>query len=173
MICDDCKKNEAVISYAQLVNNELVEVHLCADCARKRMMGDFTFNSAVNDRVGNFLKELFKLTGSFQDEMSQKICPNCGTKFSEISEHGLGCEKCYEHFEDELKSAFRYMSENTRHVGKIPKSAGKEVFYNRDYNILKEKLARAIELEEYEEAAKLRDQMRDIKKEEYEHRTIK
>ncbi|WP_138159649.1 UvrB/UvrC motif-containing protein [Peptoniphilus catoniae] len=163
MLCDNCKKNEAMISYTKMIGNEIEEIHLCADCAEKKMREDLVFNSAVTDRVESFLKELFKLTGNDRSAVTDKKCKTCNTSFKELEENRLGCENCYENFKDEIQSMLTSLKFSSKHKGKIPKSAGNNIIYRRDEQDLMDKLSKAIELENYEDAAVFRDKLKELR----------
>ncbi|MGO1580765.1 MAG: UvrB/UvrC motif-containing protein [Peptoniphilaceae bacterium] len=164
MICDNCKENEAIISYTKMIGNEVEEVHLCAKCAEIKMRKDLVFNNIVNDKVESFLKELFKLSGKSQDGINKKSCSVCGTNFKDLEKNSLGCEHCYEEFKEEIESMILSFKSSSKHRGKIPISAGKEAFIKREKEELINKLSVAIELEEYEEAALIRDKIKELKK---------
>ncbi|EFI41343.1 MULTISPECIES: UvrB/UvrC motif-containing protein [Peptoniphilus] len=163
MLCDSCGKKEAIISYTKMMGNDVEEVHLCADCAEKKMREDLEFNSAVTGKMENFLKEIFKLTGNLNSDIVKKKCSHCGTGFKELENNELGCEWCYDEFEDEIKSMLTSLKSSSKHKGKIPRSAGDKVVFKREEDELLNKLSVAIELEEYEEAARLRDELKALR----------
>ncbi|MDY2987530.1 MAG: UvrB/UvrC motif-containing protein [Peptoniphilus sp.] len=163
MLCDSCKENEAIISYTKMSGNNVEEVHLCATCAEKKMKEDLTFNQAISSQVDSFLKELFKLTGNFDKEVIKKSCPNCGTTFDEFEKNHLGCESCYETFSSELSSMLNNLKYASKHKGKIPQSADAAISMRREEEELEDSLRKAIESEEYEKAAIIRDRIKEIR----------
>lgn len=163
MLCDNCKKNEAIISYTKMSGNNIEEVHLCASCAEKKMKEDLIFNQVVSSQVDSFLKELFKLTGNYDKEFVKKTCPNCGTTFDELEKGHLGCEKCYDIFSSEISGILNSLMYSSKHKGKIPNSAGHEVKLKREEEDLNQELKIAIEMEEYEKAAILRDKLKALR----------
>lgn len=163
MICDNCGKKNAIVSYVKMQDSEIEEVHLCAECAEEKMMKDITFNTALSGTVENFLKDLFKLRGKLNKTTIEKKCSHCGTTFEEISENKIGCENCYTEFKDEIESMLVSLTSLSKHKGKIPTSASGDLILKREENELIDKLSVAIELEEYEEAANLRDRLKELR----------
>lgn len=163
MLCDNCNENEAIISYTKMSGNNVEEVHLCPSCAEKKMQEDLVFNQVVSSKVNNFLKELFKLTGNFDQEAIKKECASCGTTFEEFEKGILGCEDCYNTFNAEISSMLNSLKYTSRHKGKIPSSAGDFVKKKREEEELEASLKIAVESEEYEQAAIIRDKLRALR----------
>ncbi|RVU54284.1 UvrB/UvrC motif-containing protein [Anaerosphaera multitolerans] len=163
MLCDSCGKREAIIAYTKMQGNDIEEVHLCAECAEEKMKKDLVFNNAVSEKMESFLKDLFKLTGKFNNSTPNKSCKHCGTTFAELENNKLGCEMCYEEFKEEIEEMLSSFTSSSRHKGKIPVGAGSEIISKREENELLDKLSVAIELEEYEEAAVLRDKLKELR----------
>jgi len=90
-------------------------------------------------------------------------CGNCGTYFSEFKKGGLlGCSECYRSFSDELNPVLKRVQGSLKHVGKVPGSRGKSQAGKSDINGLQIMLQKAVENEEYEEAAKIRDKIKKL-----------
>ena len=183
MLCQNCGKNEVNFRYTQIVNGVKKEMTLCEDCARKLgLYNDMDFSmpismsSFLGDMLGNY-EEAF--LPSFSSIATSK-CNTCGTDYDEFIERGLlGCENCYDVFSNKIDSLLKNIHGSNRHVGRISKfiesnnnlnefnKAEKELKNNKKEKVskieeLKEKLNKAIKEERYEDAAKLRD---EIKKE--------
>lgn len=169
MKCERCQKNEAVIHISQVVNGVQTEHHLCELCAAqsgynlnmKNMVQPF-FSS------GLFGSSIFNTTGGIpafgQSTSKDLICPECGTSFEEFRKSGLlGCSRCYDAFRERLDPVLRRVQGGTRHIGR-PVCRSEE---NREQLILKAKLAQlrkelaaAVQREAYEEAARIRDEIK-------------
>lgn len=154
--CDECGKGEATVHYTQVTKDQgIKEVHLCQECAEKQ--GE---KPAAQVSLAELLSGLKELEGRAQPG---KVCPQCGLCFPNFRKTGkLGCGQCYEQFASELDPIITRMHGGTSHIGKGP-----VVFHERKTTV--EKLARyrrelseAIEREEYEEAARLRDRIKDL-----------
>lgn len=97
------------------------------------------------------------------DEASDIICSTCNTSFKEYKKTGkLGCSECYKAFEDELDPRIKSIYGFSEHVGKYPKNKAKNNSSIERIRELKEQLNTAIKNEEYEDAAKLRDEILKI-----------
>ena len=93
----------------------------------------------------------------------EKACKKCGTKLSFVLKTGkTGCDECYEEFGEKIKSLCNEIQKSTLHKGKIPKSAGEEIRRKRRYEELKKKISEAVEKEDYETAAKLHKELKEI-----------
>lgn len=161
MICDNCKKNEATVHTIQYINGNMTEKHLCKECAEQygnslKELTNFDFFSN-ND----FIKDFFNVKLP-----EEKTCPVCGFSFDDFKRSGfLGCPECYKTFRREIIPMLRRVHGNTKHVGAIPEAEGKEMQIKNRINELKNKLNDAVAKEDFEEAAKLRDEINGLKKE--------
>ena len=157
-LCDVCKENPATVHYTEIVNNKLKKLNLCEHCARDKGLG-------VTAHFG--VAEILKgLTEAQQHEPSEPelTCDFCGLSFSRFRKVGrLGCPHCYETFHGELEPILSDVHKKTEHVGKGPSAAAMMDTTTKRLAELNRKLNRAVEDEEYERAAELRDEIRQIK----------
>lgn len=164
MLCDICKERESVISYTRVNDNEIEEVHLCEVCAEEKFKKDFKGYQNIIPQLENVLKNIFQFTANSSQEEDDISCEYCGRTFSELKRTGsLGCPKCYHTFSKEIKKYLSALNINLKYRGKIPKNADKYLSYSRKLEDLREKLDLAINLEEYEKAAELRDEIKKLK----------
>jgi len=152
--CSICNK-QATVHLTQIVNNKIHKMDLCESCAQKK---------GVTDPQGFSLADLLSKTAITQQvEDAQLVCPKCGLQTSDFRRTGrLGCATCFEFFAPILRPVLEDIHVGVTHVGKVPLVA-----VNRQQNYaklqrLQNSLARAIEEEAYEEAAKYRDQIKLI-----------
>lgn len=170
MLCERCKKNEANVHIAKIINGVKQESNLCEKCAKE--MGSF------GAHIDMSLESPFtfqNILSGIMDYISQPlekgndyvpICKNCGTNYKEFKEKGLvGCSECYKNLGVTLIPVIKSVQGNTQHVGKIPKKTGKDILYKKKMLELKEELQKAITLEEYEKAAVIRDKIRELQNE--------
>lgn len=156
MICDNCKIRESVISFTKIEDNEVTEVHLCKECAAKKFKGNFLMIDGFKD----LFKELFNTEETIDIE---KTCRFCGRRIEEVLKtSNLGCIHCYDEFRDEINDFLQNYQLSSVHKGKIPKSCPTDLKVGRKILDLKDKLQEALILENYEEAAILRDKIRDL-----------
>lgn len=164
MLCDLCGKNQATVHLTEIVDNQMAELHLCEECARQKSV-------QMEQQFG--LADLLAGLAEFEKPQEEKEiiklkCPNCNLAYADFKKIGrLGCSECYNTFKRYLNPLLKRIHGSTRHVGKAPlKLAGKTERKKTDVQELRERLAKAVEQEEFEEAARLRDQIKELDKQE-------
>ncbi len=164
MLCDDCGKNPATIKFTQIVNNKKTVLHLCRDCAEKRGLKEAISN--VSFSLGDLFAGMTKeKSDKVEGEKAEILCPGCGHSFAEFQKIGkLGCGICYETFSSQLKDLLRRIHGSNQHVGKSPPQLTPKMELKREVRKLREDLRKAIESEEFEKAAELRDRIRELNK---------
>lgn len=165
MLCDECKKRNATIHMTKIVNQQKIEKHLCDQCAREQ--GELAFYSesgfSVHDFITGLLQTGMTLTAAEKEE--EAACPNCKMRYSDFSEHGkIGCSTCYSFFAAQVEPLIKRIHGSAVHTGKIPKRGGVILENQLKIKRLRQVLERCVEHEEYEEAARLRDEIRLIEK---------
>ncbi len=162
MLCQDCHKNEATVHLTQIINNKKVELNLCKSCAEKR--GFHSPFEKMPFPLAQFLTGMLKEKGEITRNGLQTLkCPNCGMTFTEFSKMGrLGCGSCYTAFRTQLKDLLRKVHGSNEHRGKTPSTTVKELKPIREERKLKEQLRQAIEKEDFETAAIIRDKLKEL-----------
>lgn len=170
MYCDECKERPAKVHYTQVVNGKQTEMHLCEECAQKKSQINIGFHFEPGLSLQNLLAALMgQEIGGYQPlgvSMTDAMCcKNCGSTYREFSKCGkLGCSQCYEEFKDYLAPIIRKLHGNSYHTGKIPLRTGGVIHLKRELESLRNELQAAIQVEEYERAAELRDKIRELEK---------
>ena len=174
MLCEKCKKRTATVFYNENINGKTRSYSLCGECAAKlhekgelqditSMIGSFAdpFSSLHHDLFGSF----FGISARVQSG-TDKVCPECGMTFHEIAKSGkVGCPACYTTFAEELSHLIQSVHGTTQHTGNVPARHRVKKERNEKLNQLKVDLQKAIENEEYENAAELRDEIRKLENE--------
>lgn len=161
MLCQSCGKRQATTHIKTILNGELKEYDLCSECANKMGYGSF---------FGNMGFDLNKLFGSFMDSfpsaaLTAKRCQCCGSSFEDIAKSGkVGCANCYDVFYEELLPSIQRIHGRTSHIGKLAHSAGTQVKIKNELSRLKAELQKAINEQEFEKAAEIRDSIRELEK---------
>jgi protein arginine kinase activator len=154
MKCEICQQNEAAVHFKQVVNGSVRELHVCQDCASENgfdvqspmALTDFLFGLGMPDTE--------------VDGTLEKTCPSCSLTLSAFRKHSrVGCARCYETFSEELETVLRAMHGADRHVGKVP--AGEKL--SAEIVAMQRALERAVSQEDFEEAAELRDAIKNLK----------
>ncbi|MBN2483093.1 MAG: UvrB/UvrC motif-containing protein [Candidatus Omnitrophica bacterium] len=157
MNCDICHKIVATVHLTEIVNEKVVELHICQKCAKVKT-DELKSQLSLSDFLGGLVDK------PDTKKTVPTACPLCGLTFNEFREKGrLGCGECYGAFKDQILPLFRKIHGSTQHVGKIPAHVEKKILIDREKEELKNRLARAVKLEEYEEAARIRDKLKHIR----------
>jgi protein arginine kinase activator len=162
MLCDECLKNPASVHMTTFVNGQVKTVHLCAQCAARRKTPVVISGFSFNDLLSAFYET---------DETQDLKCGECGTTISSFQKTGrLGCANCYKAFETSLLPVLKSVHMSTLHTGKRPGEQvavdlGRETSSLEKKEQLKRALRMAVSTENFEEAAKLRDEIARIEKE--------
>lgn len=162
MICQFCKKNVATIHFTNVDGNDVVKIHICRSCAEAKGF-DYLKRS-------NFEKTDL-LAGLVNSALTEKVgprrkCGHCGRTYAAFSKSaGLGCSKCYDSFGEDIAKVLKRIHGNARHLGKSPRRyCNEKVNARRRIRALEDELIISVELENYERAARLRDEIADLKK---------
>ena len=159
MNCEVCGKKEATVHLTEIVNDQVTKLNLCEDCAREK-------GAEMEEHFGlsELLAGLTDIGTTVEPETAITTkCPNCGLSYQNFRKIGrLGCSVCYDAFKKELTPLLKRIHGSDRHVGKVPLKGGKTIKDTRTLQDLKVQLDKAIQMEEFEEAAKLRDKIRDL-----------
>ncbi len=161
MVCQDCNKEEAVIHFTQIVQNQKITLNLCKKCASKRGF-QTTFPNLSSFSLEHFLGGI---AGSEEETGTHpnRVCATCGLSYQQFRETGrLGCGDCYNAFEEELNNILRKIHGAGLHVGKLPEGSDKDLKIKRKIEDLKEKMRVSIEQEEFEKSAKIRDEVKRL-----------
>ena len=164
MQCDICGKKKATVHLTEILDEQMSEMHLCEECAREKSV-------QMEQQFG--LADLLAGLSDFgkQVKTSDKVkieCPHCQLNYDDFRKFGrLGCSKCYDAFKAQLSTLLKKIHGSSHHLGKSPRripSADREEINN--LHDLKTQLMKAIEMEDFELAARLRDKIRLIEKKE-------
>jgi protein arginine kinase activator len=160
MLCCACKEKPATVHLTQIVGDKMQKLDLCEECAKTKGVSDPTsFNLADAD-------VLFGLGASQEIEQStgtETKCPRCGFTQADFKKSGrLGCPECYKTFAEGLEGLLKTMHKGTRHAGKVPAALRESRDQSDRLKLLQKKLAKAIDDENFEQAASLRDEIKQI-----------
>jgi protein arginine kinase activator len=161
MSCDQCREREAVIHLTQIVNDQVTTLHLCERCAAEK--GVESPASVTKTPLGTFLAAMGK-EAETPAPKSADTCARCGGSLQDFRESGrLGCPECWRAFETPLRDLLRRLHGSTHHVGERyadgQGAAGEPKVEVAD---LRERLRVAVESENFELAAELRDRLRVV-----------
>jgi protein arginine kinase activator len=159
MLCLICKEKEATVHLTQIAGEKVQKVDLCEECAKQK---------GVNDPAGFSLADLMLGLGAAQ-EIEQAAggadvkCPKCGFTQADFKKTGrLGCAACYQTFAEGLEGLLKTMHKGVKHAGKIPGSLKQSRDLADTLKKLEKKLSKAIADEDFEIAANVRDEIKQL-----------
>lgn len=160
MVCDLCKDGEAVIQLTEIEGSGVRQLHLCEKCAAER--GVETTITSAKPQINNFLQTIHEQMAGQKGEPAQ--CSFCGGTLADFRQNGrLGCAHCYETFESSLRDLLRRVHGNSKHIGRrYVAPLPTELPHVSTATELRDRLKRAIEAEQFELAADIRDKLRGI-----------
>jgi protein arginine kinase activator len=164
MLCQDCGKKKAEVSITEVVHNEKVVLQLCRECAEKR--GFHNPLEGVPFPLAEFLASMLNQSQLSPSEKGNQItCSACGTSFADFTRTGrLGCDNCYVVFRGQLDDLLRKVHGSTQHRGKFPKMSPDVMKPLREERNLQDELKKAVQNEDFEKAAKIRDRLKTLTK---------
>lgn len=176
MLCENCGKHEANVRYTQIINGVKKEMALCEECAKEKGISNIDFNIPIN--FSSFLSDVF---GEYNDSnflpqftnTNTLKCKKCGLTYDEFINTGkFGCENCYSTFSDKIDYLVKNLHGSTKHIGRRSKyvkqneteKVNEEKVQKEESKLDKKKkeLKQAIKDERYEDAAKLRDEIKKL-----------
>ena len=157
MQCSICKEKPATVHFTHM-GEKMQKLDLCEECAKAKGFTDPSFTYADLVLGLGATQEIEQAAGGIELK-----CPRCGFTQADFKKSGrLGCPECYKTFSEGLSGLLKTMHKGTRHVGKAPEAL-RSSFENSDrLKALQKKLEKAIELENFEEAAQLRDEIKQV-----------
>jgi len=160
MTCQRCQQSKATVHVTDTMP-EKRERHLCEECAEKEGIIIKHHHQTTNEILQQFIKHKTGLAGA--DELA---CPKCGLTFRDFQLKGqLGCPEDYEAFRSVLMPLIERAHEGaTQHVGKVPPTVDDSVRHNTGLLRLRRELQDAIEQEDYEMAARVRDAIQALER---------
>ena len=174
MLCQNCSKAQATTHIKRVINGETTEQHLCAACAKK--LGFDSFFDDFSLSIPNFFSGFFSDAAPALTGRQTERCPSCGSSFEEIVRTGMvGCADCYETFYDKLLPSIQRIHGRARHAGKHPpevvtaeqpaQAKPEKPTKEQQIEDLQKQMQQAIEEQNFEQAAVLRDNIKALKEE--------
>ena len=165
MICDKCGERPATVIVKKNQQGQVYERHLCHVCAAENHGLNMAFEQdplAIHQLLSNWFPTHQASVNPVKKEVA--VCSSCGFSFNKFLNIGkFGCADCYDTFGPQLDEIFKRLHNgNTEHRGKIPASYGSTLKIKKEIEELRKQMQTAIEEERFEEAARLRDEIREL-----------
>ena len=152
MLCEECGQHEAEVIVTTVVNGQSTTRHLCRECVKKYKTGD----------IQAVLAAMLSAMGQKQ-QAPDITCPRCGETYQEFQKTGmLGCPDCYQAFRKELTPLITRVQGRAQHAGRRPPVSEEEQKRLLLMEELRTKMEAAVAEENFEEAARLRDELRAL-----------
>ncbi len=161
MRCEHCGERDAEIHLTEIVQDEMTTIHLCSSCAAEKGVSSTT---SPEPPIADFLAHMGEGSQDAAFSGAHEACPYCGTTADDFRKTGrLGCSQCYAHFAPQLRGLLRRVHGASQHIGKVYLSAASDLD-DRDLRLatLRRRLERAVEIEDFEAAASLRDEILEL-----------
>ncbi len=173
MLCDECNLNEASYTVSLMMEGQITTRHLCPECMARvnthmnaqtvKTLLSSIMAAITGERVASAQEE------EEEDDLNSPACPRCGMKFSQYKRSGkLGCPACYEAFREQLRPMLLKIHGRVQHAGRRPLCTEAAQRSRTRQEELSREMALAVSLEDFETAARLRDQIRALAREEKE-----
>lgn len=160
MLCNICKQNEATVHLTQIVGDKMQKVDLCEGCSKEKGVSDPSTFSLADLLLGlGSAQELEQAGGA------EVKCAQCGFTQADFKKNGrFGCAECYNTFAEGLESMLKSMHKGVVHKGKVPKAIAQTRDVTEKLKRLQKELDKAILEEDFERAAVVRDEIKEVKK---------
>jgi protein arginine kinase activator len=158
MLCDDCGENEAILHLTSIENNQIKSSYLCEQCASER--GWSPGWAPATFRSLTFWRRWGKPT---MRAASEGRAPTADSSWTTSKDGRLGCSHCYVAFEPHLRPLLRRLHGGTQHIGKVYLPPNPSVAQREERLAgLRRKLSKAVESEDFERAAQIRDLIKSL-----------
>lgn len=165
MLCESCHQNEATVHLTQVVDGKAEKFHLCEACAAQKGIDVHAEPMDLSGVMASLKEQLGHLKAARDDSQAPgaAVCPACGLTRTEILKKGrLGCDRCYEMFAAEMLPVILSLQHSDQHLGKVPRRSSARMKTTVEQARLRRELDKAVAGENYELAARLRDQIKAL-----------
>ncbi len=168
MLCERCQERPATVHYTEVINNKQRKMNLCEICAGQVQAEGFGFlpQIGLHSFLAGFLSQMPGVQQFAPPAREDAKCKVCNMPESLLAQKGLlGCGDCYRHFGERLDPLMKRIHGSCNHIGKVPVRTGGRIRFARQVEELRSKLRDAVAAEKFEQAAELRDRIKELEKE--------
>ena len=155
--CSNCNK-PATIHLTQIIDNQIKKLDFCEDCPHHKGMSDSGGFSLAELLSGNSIEKADMLSAG-----GRQVCQKCGYTSIDFKKMGrFGCGQCYTDLESFIAPLLEGMHKGYKHKGKVPQQMLERLDAGREIEELRGRLEQAIKAERFEDAARFRDELKQI-----------
>jgi protein arginine kinase activator len=160
LMCQLCRQRQATVHFTRIINGQKVEMYVCEACARESNEIKLNLHQLLSGIMGQ------EASKGIPDEPVPAVkCAVCGMTAEEFNKTGLlGCTECYRTFGESIHTLLKRIHGNVKHHGKVPMKLSSRLQPVRNLLALKQELQKCILEENYEQAAVLRDLIKEAEK---------
>lgn len=175
MLCQNCNNNEANVRYTQIINGEKKEMFLCDKCSKELGIDNMKLSLPIDfsSFFGDLLNEYDSSFMPLLQKPNELKCDKCNMTYNEFMELGkFGCDNCYDAFSRRIDTILKRLQGSNRYSGRkaeeneeIQNEVVREEETSSKEEIiqkLKLQLKQLVQEEKYEEAAKVRDEIKKL-----------
>lgn len=174
MLCQKCNHNEANVRYTQIINGEKNEVFLCEECSKKLGIDNIKLNLPIDfsSFFGDLLNEYDNNLMPLMKKPNELKCDKCNMTYNEFIETGkFGCDNCYDAFSQRIDLILKRLHGSNRYNGREANfnEEAEEINVEKKVDSKQEKieelrktLKQLVQEEKYEDAAKIRDKIKEL-----------
>ena len=168
MLCERCQERPATVHYTEVINNKQRKMNLCEICAGQVQAEGFGFlpQIGLHNFLAGFLSQMPGMQQFAPPAEEGAKCDVCNMPESLLAQKGLlGCGDCYRHFGQRLDPLMKRIHGSCNHIGKVPVRTGGRIRFVRQIEELRGQLRDAVAAEKFEQAANLRDRIKELENE--------
>jgi len=165
VICERCNSLDATVHVTKVIDGTKKEIHMCENCAKKQETIDFETPFTTNNFLANLIDSV-QSSPLKVNYIKTTTCSKCGMNYGKFKQTGrLGCDECYQTFEEKLIPLIKRVHGYENHTGKIPKRASVAIRMKREIMDLQKELDRVVSKQAFEKAVEIRDRIHYLEEE--------
>lgn len=163
MLCQNCNLRTATVHFTQIINNKKTEMYLCELCAKEKNKFGINIPMDISNFFAGFTGIPAELTYAQNSQQQKVACDGCGMSYDEFRKTGkMGCSRCYDLYGERIRPLLKRIHGSVSHTGKAPKKIAQTLRIDSELSKMKAELEAAVQREDYERAAELRDRIREL-----------
>jgi protein arginine kinase activator len=165
LLCQNCNMRTATVHFTQITNNKKTEMYLCEVCAKEKNKFGMNIPMDISNFFAGFTGIPSELKYARDGRQQAAVCDGCGMSYEEFRKTGkMGCSRCYDLYGERIKPLLKRIHGSVSHTGKAPEKIAQTLKMDNQLSKMKAELEAAVQREDYERAAELRDKIRELER---------